>query len=346
MKTSPKRLFSRGEVREGIALWHGDCLALMQDIPDGCVDLILTDPPYGILNMRGPAQRNAAKRRESKGCLMGAKDGTSVEWDFVPDMGAVFREFARVLRPMGQVVMFTMEPLTSRLRTMPLTDMSFTRPMYWKKDNFASFQNANRTVLSIVEDLSLFVKDRWYPDSRSEVHEYFLAMHEWMGSPSVKSANEACGFTKDCLSHVFTRGYQFTFPRREVYGRLVDVFHVDRMPGFMPYEEIRARRLHLCYTRTFNLPPGARSVSNFFEFPLVQKGIHPTQKPVPLLELLLTIFSNAGDLVLDPFAGSGSTGVACAQLGRRFLGIEKYDEYYEGARKRLAGVLQPCLQYF
>lgn len=331
---------SGGEVRAGVTLWHGDCLALMRNIPDGSVDLVLTDPPYGILGGYGD---RPTPNRMRNGDKLGIKETSETGWDVVPDMEAVFKEFLRVLRPMGQVVAFSMEPLTSRLRTMPLSGMTFSRPMYWKKDNFACFQNANRTVLSIVEDLSLFVKNRWFPDSRTPLHEYFLAMFEWMGAPSVAAANKACGFTQDSLSHVFTRGYQFYFPNEAVYHRLIEVYGVDRMPGFTPYRDLRARQRREGFTRTFNLPPGQRSVSNLFAYPMVQKGIHPTQKPVALLEHLLGIFSNAGDLVLDPFAGSGSTGVACAQLGRRFIGIEMHDGYFKGMRRRLAAPLQPAI---
>jgi site-specific DNA-methyltransferase (adenine-specific) len=64
---------------------------------------------------------------------------------------------------------------------------------------------------------------------------------------------------------------------------------------------------------------------------------HPTQKPLALMEALITDFTDPGDLILDPFAGSGTTGVAAIRLGRRFIGWEKDPKYYEIARKRLEG---------
>lgn len=64
---------------------------------------------------------------------------------------------------------------------------------------------------------------------------------------------------------------------------------------------------------------------------------HPTTKPLPLMRELVSLFSDPGDLVLDPFAGSGTTGVACNQLGRNFLGWELNAEYHEIARRRLSG---------
>jgi site-specific DNA-methyltransferase (adenine-specific) len=64
---------------------------------------------------------------------------------------------------------------------------------------------------------------------------------------------------------------------------------------------------------------------------------HPTTKPLALMRELIEDFTNPGDLVLDPFAGSGSTGVACNQLGRNFLGWELSSEYHAIACRRLNG---------
>jgi DNA modification methylase len=64
---------------------------------------------------------------------------------------------------------------------------------------------------------------------------------------------------------------------------------------------------------------------------------HPTTKPLPLMRDLVELFSDPGELVLDAFAGSGSTGVACRQLGRRFVGWEINAEYHAIACRRIAG---------
>ena len=63
--------------------------------------------------------------------------------------------------------------------------------------------------------------------------------------------------------------------------------------------------------------------------------LHPTQKPVELLEYLISTYSNEGDVVLDTFMGSGSTGVACQNLNRDFIGIEIDEKYFEIAEKRV-----------
>lgn len=67
----------------------------------------------------------------------------------------------------------------------------------------------------------------------------------------------------------------------------------------------------------------------------MERGLHPTQKPVKLLELLIKTYTNEGDIVLDNAMGSGSTGVACLNTNRNFIGIELEEEYFEIAKKRI-----------
>ena len=67
-----------------------------------------------------------------------------------------------------------------------------------------------------------------------------------------------------------------------------------------------------------------------------RKGkVHPTQKPVELLEYLVKTYTNVGDVVLDNCMGSGTTGVACRRLNRDFIGIEKDEKYFEIAKERI-----------
>lgn len=68
--------------------------------------------------------------------------------------------------------------------------------------------------------------------------------------------------------------------------------------------------------------------------------LHPTQKPVALMEYLIKTYTNPGDLVLDNTMGSGSTGEACLRTRRRFIGIEKDEEYFEIAKKRLESLIE------
>lgn len=66
-----------------------------------------------------------------------------------------------------------------------------------------------------------------------------------------------------------------------------------------------------------------------------ERGFHPTQKPVGVMLWVLELATKPGDVVIDPFCGSGTTGVACLRLGRRFIGIERESKYAAIARERL-----------
>jgi site-specific DNA-methyltransferase (adenine-specific) len=74
----------------------------------------------------------------------------------------------------------------------------------------------------------------------------------------------------------------------------------------------------------------------FYDYPTSKSGEHQTQKPEPLMSELVSLFTDPGDLILDPFAGSGTTLVAAKRLGRRAIGIELNEKYCEVAAKRLS----------
>jgi DNA modification methylase len=95
--------------------------------------------------------------------------------------------------------------------------------------------------------------------------------------------------------------------------------------GKQTFEEIQ-------YDSTERYP---RSVI-FFSSDKQRSKLHPTQKPVDLMEYLIRTYTNPGDTVLDNCMGSGTTGVACLNTGRRFIGIEKVAKYFEIAQQRLA----------
>ena len=74
---------------------------------------------------------------------------------------------------------------------------------------------------------------------------------------------------------------------------------------------------------------------NIFKFKRTNNNLHPTQKPLDLMEYLITKFTNENETVIDPFMGSGTTGVACKNLNRNFIGIELDKKYFEIAQKRI-----------
>ena len=79
---------------------------------------------------------------------------------------------------------------------------------------------------------------------------------------------------------------------------------------------------------------GTRYPSSVLHFKQ-ERGLHPTQKPVPLMEWLIRTYTNEGDVVLDNTMGSGTTGVACKNTNRKFIGMEQDADYYNTSKKRL-----------
>jgi site-specific DNA-methyltransferase (adenine-specific) len=85
---------------------------------------------------------------------------------------------------------------------------------------------------------------------------------------------------------------------------------------------------------------GKRGVYTHLVNPSNRDGRHPTEKPLALMSEILTDFTSPGELVCDPFMGSGTTGVAAVKLGRRFVGIEKDPKWFDIARERIAKALR------
>jgi site-specific DNA-methyltransferase (adenine-specific) len=90
------------------------------------------------------------------------------------------------------------------------------------------------------------------------------------------------------------------------------------------------------YTNFRNDNEGKRYPKQVLDFPVVERGtVHPTQKPVGLLEYLIKTYTNEGDVVLDNAMGSGSTVVAAIRSGRKYIGIEKDELYFKKAKERV-----------
>lgn len=108
--------------------------------------------------------------------------------------------------------------------------------------------------------------------------------------------------------------------------------------GFEPYEKVR-KSLHSdnygSQTGCTTVNKGDRYPVSVLEFPRDKSKVHPTQKPVALMEYLVRTYTNEGDTVLDNCMGSGTTGVACANTGRRFIGMEMDAGYFEIAKARI-----------
>ena len=297
-----------------VELKQGDCLELMKDIPDGSVDLVLTDPPYGTVK---GMPIDGWKRKED-----------CAEWDSTIDTEAMFTEISRVLRQNGKAVLFSQEPYTSRLITSAIPSLPFAYRAIWYKNVHANALIAKTAMVNRFEDICIFTKPH-DAENTNEVREYFCRVVDFCGGK--KAIVDKIGGKADHATRV--KSSQFSLCTEQTYNEIVSVFGVDKMDGFLPYAELAL--LNEKYTATFNLWQGRKLKSNVLEYKKDNDGYHPTQKPVALLEDLIQTYSNEGDTVLDLTMGSGSTGVACVNTNRNFIGIELDENYFKIAKERI-----------
>jgi DNA modification methylase len=141
------------------------------------------------------------------------------------------------------------------------------------------------------------------------------------------------------------------------WNRVDSFFKAWKHAGFTPVGHIVWHKnyasstgfLKACHEQAYVLAKGrpakpSRPLEDVRPWEYTGNKVHPTEKAVSILNPLVETFSSPGDLVLDPFAGSGSTLVAAALLNRRYLGIELETQYCQLAEKRLAGVARHQLQ--
>ena len=297
-----------------IELWHGDCLELMKNIPDGSVDLVLTDPPYGT--MKGIDDKH--------------------DWDTIIDTEKMFNELSRVLRPNGKAILFAQEPYTSTLVKSAIPSLPFIYRAVWYKNTAGNILGAKSAMVNRFEDICIFQK---IVREETETHP-LRPMFEKELKKSGKTKREAIALLGSTASHYFTSGIQFRLPTEENFKLLKENGFISI--DFEYCRKINDDFLQQRYSKIkeetpsiFNLWQGGKSKSNVLEYKKDNDGYHPTQKPVALLEDLIQTYSNEGNTVLDFTMGSGSTGVACVNTNRRFIGIELDEGYFNIAKKRI-----------
>lgn len=129
-----------------------------------------------------------------------------------------------------------------------------------------------------------------------------------------------------------------------VFGRNRVVYNPQMTTG-EPYYKGEAKKTDIEFMklkRVNNVNHGTRYPKTVQRFTTAEREgkLHPTQKPVALMEYLIKTYTNEGDLVLDNCMGSGTTGVACKNLNRDFIGMELDEKYFEIATKRINFALE------
>ena len=235
-----------------IDLIKGDCLQAMQAIPDGSVDMILTDPPYGT---------------------------TACKWDNVIPFEPMWEQLKRIIKPNGAIVLFGSEPFSSHLRLSNLKMYKYD--WVWNKVMTTNFAMAKKQPLRNNENIAIFYAKQATYNPQLDNSKTIKPFGKVKGSPS------------------------------EVCGNLGD----KKKSGVGYPKNI------LTFARPNNLSKDG--------------NLHPTQKPVALLEYLIKTYTNESETVLDFTMGSGSTMIACLNTNRKGIGIELDKHYFDVATKRI-----------
>ena len=235
-----------------IQLYNGDCLELMNNIPDGSVDLVLTDPPYGT---------------------------TACKWDVVIPFEPMWKQLNRIIKPNGAICLFGSEPFSSALRMSNIKNFKYD--WIWEKTVASNFAMCKKQPFKKHEIISIFyAKQPTYNPQMEEGKPYTDKRENGKRNASVGVENGV--------------------------------------------KRIRIEN------------NGTRYPSSVQKFSNGNNGnVHPTQKPVDLLEYIIKTYTNEGETVLDFTCGSGSCGVACVNTNRNFIGIELDKGYFDIAERRI-----------
>ena len=306
-------------------LYKGDCLIESNKIESGSVDLILTDLPYGT--MKGINEEFVG---------YGRKNHDGHLWDNVIDTDKIMQIANRILRKNGKMVMFAQDPFSTELKNKSLPNLPYCYSMIWEKDNFANALISKKAPVNYFEDILIFSKGNHGDFGTDNSYREYINAERKKANLTLDEMCGVCGLnTKGHggVAYHWCSSLQPSMIPEKHYNKL------NEITGFFNRDYKELKEIHYIsfekYASTFNLWEGNKYKSNILKYKKDYNGFHPTQKPVLLLEDLIKTFSNENDLVVDLTMGSGSTGVACKNTNRNFIGIEMDDKYFEIAKKRI-----------
>lgn len=333
---------------DDITLLHGDCFERMKEIADGSVDMILADPPYNI------RVQTKVKGRE--------KTNT---WDRIHDYSAFMRNFfeqsARVLKPNGvlyvwhndmpqiaeiihdvhergqfQLISFCIwdKGESYRARSWLNRRPGALRQWFNRCEYCLHFFKTGQDVWSSATGLDRINSN---PNCYRPLKEWYRSEKERLGLTDEDigvAYTGATGKEPYMISRHYFKDSQFAIPTRTVWETVYEPLGFGKNYEELrhEYEELRQGYEGLRHTHVNDA--AHCNVWQRSAIPFVRR-FHTCEKPVDILSRMIRVSSREGDTILDPFMGSGSTGVACVQEGRRFIGIEREDKYFEVAKRRI-----------
>ena len=292
----------------------GDCLNEFPKILDKSIDLILTDPPYGIIK-KAPS----------------SWDKNKTYWDVQINNEIMFKECERILRFQGCLILFSQDPYTFKLALSSYKTLKYSYRYTCIKNKFGNHLGCKKSPVYFSEDICVFFNN--YENKENHpLSNYFK--QELLKSK--KTSKQICDeMSNTGASHYFTSAKQFRIPSKKQYEQLQKITKCFKLD----YKEIEFLFKKDANILIFNLENNKKYKSNILEFNKDIENYHTTQKPVKLLENLIKTYTNENDTVLDFTMGSGSTGVACKNLNRQFIGIELDKKYFLIAEKRIKSTL-------
>ena len=326
------------ETKDNIQLFKGDCLEIMENIESNSINLILTDPPYNI-----------------------SKDKKWDKWKtvdaYVEFMGQVFLECQRVLKNNGSFYFFHndfLQIVELQNYINKNTDFIFNSFIIWDKGDFRAlswknpseknnlrswFNTCEYCLYYTFQDETGLKKIKTDMNNFKNLRKYSKNIQEFIGL-KLKEINKILGHRR--AEHFFYHSStQWDLCIPEVYQQLIDTFKINEYKHFreykdlrQEYEDLRQEYENLRYTHNLDT-----NHNNIWRSKAKRNSgkLHACEKPVDILERIIKTSSNEGDVVLDCFAGSGSTGIACLNTNRKFIGIEKEDKYFDIAYNRIFG---------
>ena len=320
-----------------IKLYKGDCLIESDKIESGSVDLILTDLPYGTMKTRDYSIQPNQKE--------GSKTAQDHQWDSVVDTDKIMSIANRILRKNGKMILTAQDPFSTELKNKAIPNLPYNYSCVWEKSNFANCLLINKACANFYEYILIFSKSMRNEKVEHLVKDYIKQKLEennlnhnsieilqcLVDNRITKNLKTAKGIAGHKLNY---NTAQFEFITEKHYNILKPLLNWCKS-----YRELKEidNQFKKQFASTFNLWEGKKFKSNILKYDRSDVGHHPTQKPVLLLEDLIKTFSNEGDLVVDLTMGSESTGLACKNTNRDFIGIEKDPQYYAVAVARVDG---------
>jgi len=314
-------------------LHNRDCLevlAELAELADDSIDLVATDPPYYQV-------------KDDDWDNQWASPGEFLDW-----LEQVVSQCARVLKPTGSLYLFASPRMAATVEVMIARHLRVENHLVWIKPS-GMHKRQNRAMLRRffpATERIIFAANRALSDTKaqhlamanacSSIIKYFRSALADAGMTQ-SDINQAFG--SQMAGHWFGRS-QWKLPNEQQYTRLQDLLngHLNR-----PYVELKSEVNRLCNTgcrlvkRPFDVG-GREWYTDAWVCPPVQHypGKHPCEKPMAMMKHIVTASSLPGGVVLDPFMGGGTTGVAAVTTGRKFLGCELDGEYFNAARTRIS----------